>query len=97
MRVDEPNSENAGADAESKPPAFQIIVLVCKTMHINSPYGIVCYEHALEHIFEASALVLRVPFSVSHCCKNIFILCLLYPADMPAEFRVLEVVPMKTM
>lgn len=31
MRADELDSANAGADNQSKPPAFQIIVLVSKT------------------------------------------------------------------
>ena len=39
MRVNGVDSANAGADGESKPPAFQIIVLVRMYKHstINSP------------------------------------------------------------
>lgn len=37
MRADGVNSADAGAYEESKPPAFQIIVLVSKIIDLNSP------------------------------------------------------------
>ena len=36
MRADVSDSANAGADEQSKPPAFQIIVLVSKTRTSDS-------------------------------------------------------------
>ena len=49
MRVDGSGSANAGADDSSRPPAFQVIVLVCETCPLPV-YRSTLLDHHLDMI-----------------------------------------------
>ncbi len=62
MRADGVNSANAGADEESKPPAFQIIVLVSETIDFDW-HAVYDAKHMVSNIGNAPAIVLQVSVS----------------------------------